>query len=253
MVKLLFSLLSALPLLAAAQVNPAVERFTYSYIDPGAAGTFAGASMAYNNSLRIDPTFVGDAFYAVSALPLATGISFYAVGGASVDPASAPDGTPSTPLKVTAPGSADQGWGFDYNIVASPVPGQSFLQQDVVGGHHVLRFNGGGFGLLNPGARFFSSVVIAGDWSDPSLCSPVLYGAGYNLLADFEYNAGLDITVFSIDTPSYDGTNPSIGFYLIGAPVPEPSAWALAAVGLAVLAWSRRRGSRLSLAKAGAR
>lgn len=233
MKKPVLGLLAILSFCAAAQDNPNVERYTYSYIDPGAAGTFSGAALVYNNSFRIADGFSGDAFYTVSARPLATGITFYAVNGATIDPTSSPDGTPVTNVKVTGNGGDGQGWGFDYAVVASPVAGQSFLQQDVVDGHYVLRFNGGGAGLLPSGARFLSSVVIQGDWTAPASHSPVSYGAGYTVDQDFAFDG--TSTRFTIETSNYNGTGPSIGFYLIGAPVPEPGTWALLLLGLGPL------------------
>lgn len=240
--KILFSLSALAPLLAAAQLaNPNVERDTYSRIDPGAPGTFAGASMAYTNAFGMLQDFNATSLYEVAALPLATNIVFYGINGATVTPTSAPDGTPNTLVFVSGTAAAGQGWGFDYDIVASPTAGQSFLRQDVVGGLNVLRFDGGGFGLLDNGGRFLSSVVILGDWSSPASRSPVLYSDDpeYSVLHDFEYD-GVH-TRFTIETNRYRGNDPSISFYLIGAPVPEPSTWVLLLLGLGAVAAAGRR------------
>lgn len=226
--------------IAANCIGPAnVVRYTYSYIDPGAPGQFVGASMVYNNNFQLN-TNCGQSGFTVSSLPLATDISFKGVNGVIVTPGMSPDGTTLTNVTVQSPGGPDRGWDFDYRIAASATPGQSFLQYDIVGGHHVLRFNGGGAGLLEVGGSFFSRVVINGNWSNPDSHSSALYNPAFTLTDDFAYDAIADVTIYRVETTSYNGSNPGISFYLIGAPVPEPATWALLFAGFGAIAWRRR-------------
>lgn len=216
-----------------------VVRYTYSYIDPGAAGTFAGASMDYNNNFLLSDCR-GTTTNIVNARPLATDIKFKGVGDITVDPSSSPNGTPSTEVKVTSPEGVGGGWDFDYRIASSPTAGLSFLQNDVVGGRHVLRFAGGGAGLLEVGGLFTSTVVINGDWSNPASRSPsTAYGSGYAVIQDFVFDG--TSTRFAVQNTNYNGTDPGISFYLIGAPVPEPGTWALLLLGLGAVVVTRRR------------
>lgn len=222
----------AMATVAQAQVPSITERYTYTYVTPGAAADFSGASYVYNNTLNLDEV-AGETGVALSIQPGAQNIVVYGFGGTTVSPTFAPDYTPLVPVSITSPGGPGNGWGFDYTGGAN-----GFLNPTIIGGRRALAFSGGGFGVLSNG-RFLSSVIIAGDWSSLANRTAASFGAGYSILDDFAFD-GMT-TRFTIVTDSYQGINPSISFALLGAGVPEPQSWALMLSGFALIGVGLRR------------
>jgi hypothetical protein len=238
---------------AFAQSAPgSIERYTYTYVTPGAPD-FSASSFVYNNTINFDGT-AGSIFPTVNFQSVATGIDLYGQGSTTIDPTSAPDHTPFVVTTIDSPGGSGQGWGFDYNGVASATAGSSFLTFGVVSGHYALTFSGGGTNLVDAGGRFLSSVIIDGDWSDPASHTTATYSAGYFIDSDFVYDSGSNKTVFTIETDDYQtGTDPSISFALLGGTagaVPEPSTWAMMSLGLAGIGFLGLRARRGRLASA---
>ena len=239
--KLLSALLVCLAGTVSAQIPTPIERFTYNYINPGLPD-FSNASLVYNNTLNLDATAGTLVVDPLTFQPLATSIVIHGIDTTTVAPTTVPDGTASTAVTVISPGGSGQGWGFDYNIVASPTAGQSFLTTGVSGGRNTLTFTGGGTGLLSDHGRFLSTVVLMGDWSDLASHSAPTHSVGYSVLSDFVFSGGA--TRYIVETTDYQtGVNPNIAFTLFGsaAAVPEPSTWALLLAGGAFLAGAVRR------------
>ena len=216
----------------AQQVPGMTERYTYTYVTPGAAPDFSGASYVYNNTINLDAV-AGTTGTPLSIQPGAQNIVFYGFGGTTVSPPSAPDGTPVVGVTVTSPGGPGNGWGFDYSGGAN-----GFLNPTIIGGRRALSFAGGGFGVLSNG-RFLSSVIITGDWSSLANRTAASFGAGYLILDDFAFDG--TSTRFTIVTDNYQGINPSISFALLGAGVPEPQSWVLLLAGFALIGAGLRR------------
>ena len=219
-----------------------VTRWTYTYVTP-VLTDFSGSHFVYNNSLYLNQD-AGTYAATVNFQSVATDIHFYAEGGTTVDPLSAPDHTPAVPMTITTPGGPGQLVGFDYNGVATDTPGLSFLTYGVIGSQYALTFTGGGTNLLDTDGTFHSLVVIDGDWSSASSHTAASYGAGYTLENDFTYDAISNKTTFRISTFDYDGTNPGISFSLLGADVaavPEPATWVAMIAGFALLGATMRR------------
>ena len=232
---------------ALAQTAPtSIERYTYTYVTPGGSD-FSTSSFVYNNTINFDGT-AGIISPTVNFQQVATNISLYGQGATTVSSTSVPDHTPLVVETITSPGGPGQGYGFDYNGVAASTPGLSFLTFGVLGGHYALTFSGGGTNLVDLGGRFFSSVVIDGDWSDPLSHTTATFAPGYSIDTDFVYDSISDKTTFTIETNDYQtDVNPSIAFSLIGGStgaVPELSTWAMLLTGFGGLALAGYRRAR---------
>ena len=234
---------SALATFCAASVaGPlSIERDTVTTINPGAAGTFAGASFDYANTIKFDKG-TGSVGYILNTLPAATGITISALGLSTVSPSSLPDGANSAPVTVTGDSTGSGGWSFHYVGQSSSTPGNSYITNMISGGMYALEFSGGGSNFVDAGNTFDSLVSIMGDFSAGTLHSAVTYGAGYSLVGDFVFNG--TYTNVEVKTTSYAlGVNPQIDFTLFGNTVPEPGTLALVGAALAGLVATRKRKS----------
>ena len=219
---------------SAASAQLAVERYTYSYINPGAPGNFAGAGYVYNNTLNLDSNS-GTVGYGLTIAAGAQGINFYGGGGTTISPASAPDFTALVPVTVTSPGGSGQFWGFDYFGGTN-----GYLSLGVLGGRNALLFSGGGSAIVEAGGRFLSSVVIAGDWSSLANRTAAAFNSNFNVLDNFSFDG--TNTRFTVETSNYLlGQNPQISFALLGGGVPEPASWAMLIAGFGLVGAAARR------------
>ena len=149
-----------------------------------------------------------------------------------------------------APGSNTGGaFHFAYDLNNGPDFGASFTESEVLGGHEVLHFSGGGTGLLDQGGIFVDNIFISGDWSAAGLFAGahtgLTFDPSFTLINDFVYNAALDATLLTISTGSYS-VDPNINFYLVGdrvagPGVPEPATWAMMRIGFGGLGAAMRR------------
>lgn len=139
-------------------------------------------------------------------------------------------------------GSINFGYDFDAFTV-DDAPRSPTLLATVIDNREVLRFSGGGSGLIADGDSYQLLIELAGQWD------PGLEGAGgvdfiglassFTITEFFEYDASRDITTFAAFTDDFR-QNPLLRFNLLGAVVPSPStAWLLGA-GLLVAARRRR-------------
>lgn len=187
------------------------------------------------------------------------GTTFTPSGDITTDiPSSAPAGTPSVNGTLFNGGNGGT-FSFSYTTANGPDFTHSWTASGIQDGHNVLKFGGtgaqgfggGGSNLLDIGGIFTVEVFIQGKWT-PGTGTHEVYltniANGYNVVSNFEYNSALDATIFSASTGSYDGTNPSIAFNLVGDPVaavPEPSTWAMMIVGfLGIGALTYRRNAK---------
>ncbi|MBC9878580.1 PEP-CTERM sorting domain-containing protein [Bradyrhizobium sp. INPA01-394B] len=177
-------------------------------------------------------------------------------------PSSAPAGTPLVNGTLFNGGGGGT-FSFSYTTANGPDFTHSWTTSGVAGGHNVLQFGGtggqgfggGGSNLVDIGGIFTVEVFIQGKWTPGTATGDVYLtniASGYNIVSDFEYNSSLDATVFSASTGSYDGTNPSIAFNLVGdqvSAVPEPSTWAMMVIGfcgVGFMTYHRRRQAPLA-------
>jgi len=176
-------------------------------------------------------------------------------------PASLPAGTSAVNGTAFNGGSGGT-LNFVYTTANGPDFTSSWTASDIAGGYHVLEFGGtgaqgfggGGSNLVDPGGIFTVELFIQGQWAIGTTTGDVYLtniAQGYNVISNFVYNPNLDATVFSASTGSFDGTNPSIAFNLVGdqvSPVPEPSTWAMMILGFAGLGFmAYRRTSKPAL------
>lgn len=218
-----------------------VARSTVTTVYPGAIGTFAGASFSYANTITLNTT-PGTLLNAVSIRPGAVGISFGGLNGVNTDVSSAPNGTTTQNVKITSAGLSGSAWRFGFNGTASATPGQTFLTQSFVAGHHVLSFNGGGLNFVDSGGTFTSDVKILGDWSESAVHTAPTFGAGYAILSNFAFDS--TYTDFTVQTTNYNGTNPSISFDLeerLATVIPAPASLPLMLTGVIGLMAARSR------------
>lgn len=238
------TLLAIPSVLAATQAQAAdpIERYTYTYVTPGSAD-FSASSFLYNNTVNFD-TVAGSIVQTINFQSVAKSIVIYGQGGTVPSVTSLPDFTPSQDVTFTSPGGTGQGYGFDYTGVATATAGLSFLTYGVVNGHYALTFTGGGTNLVDNGGRFFSSVVIDGNWSDAASRTLASFDPGYSIDQNFIYDSVSNKTTFTIETTNYQANNPTISFSLLGAlapSVPEPATWAMMIVGFGAIGASLRR------------
>jgi hypothetical protein len=149
---------------------------------------------------------------------------------------------------------------FGYQTNNGPDFTTSWTISTVADGHDVLAFGGvgtqgfggGGSNLLDTGGIFTVEVFISGKWAEGTAIGDgyiTNLSAGYNVINDFVYDADLNATLVGVSTGAYDGTNPALGFNLVGASVtaaPELSTWAMLAFGFAGLGLAGYRKSKKS-------
>ena len=160
-------------------------------------------------------------------------------------------GTPSEVGNVINGGGGGT-FSFNYTTPNGPDFTSSWTISTVANGHNVVAFGGvggqgfggGGSGLIDIGGIFTVEVFIAGDWN-PGTATGDAYitnlGAGYSVVDNFVYDSAINATILSVSTGKFDGTNPSLGFNLVGSAVPEPSTWAMMLLGFAGLGYAGYR------------
>jgi len=164
-----------------------------------------------------------------------------------------PLGTPSEVGDIVngdgTPGSNTGGtFHFAYDLNNGPDFGASFTVSEVLSGHNVLHFSGGGTGLLDQGGIFVDNIFISGDWSASGLFAGahtgLTFDPSFTLINDFVYLANIDATLLTISNGSYT-VDPNINFYLVGdrvgGAVPEPATWAMMLIGFGGLGAAMRR------------
>lgn len=125
-------------------------------------------------------------------------------------------------------GSLRAGYEFD---AAKGLPGgrryESFLFTRVESDRHVMRFLGGGEGLVDTGDGFAVDVTLNGRWDPNSIETGgvrfIEINNGYQITDFFTYDETSDTTRFAAISDSYL-RDPGLRFDLIGAAVPAPSA-----------------------------
>ena len=151
-------------------------------------------------------------------------------------------------------------FGFEYFASNGPDFSTSWTISTTASGHDVLAFGGvgsqgfGGCGsnFLDIGGIFTCEVFIQGNHPDGTAVGDAYItnlAAGYSVVSDFVYDSAINATILSVSTGNYDGTNPGLGFNVVGAPVPEPATWAIMLAGfggLGAAMRSRRKSAMLA-------
>jgi hypothetical protein len=238
-----FAAAALVSLCAGAWAAPvALTRTTHTTVDVGTPGTFAGASFDYRNTITFD-NGAGQYQINLTTVAAATGITLNGLGTTTVAPPTIPNGASTTTVTATSDGSAGSGYQFGYTGLASSTPGNSFISNTTAGGVYELYFSGGGSNALDVGGDFYSEVDILGDFSSAGSHGGLSYGAGYTLVNDFTFDG--TYTKVTVETRSFNGTNPSIQFALYGNSLSVPEPGGLPLVGAALLSlFGLRRPSR---------
>jgi len=148
---------------------------------------------------------------------------------------------------------------FGYSTANGSDFSTSWTVSTVANGHHVLAFGGigsqgfGGCGssFLSLGGIFTCEVFIQGDHpagtgaGDAYITS---LGSSFNVVQDFVYNGDINATIVAVSDGSWDGSTPSLGINIVGAPVPEPTTWTMMLAGFGGLgaAFRSRRARMLA-------
>lgn len=147
---------------------------------------------------------------------------------------------------LTVAGTLSAGYSFDS--VAGLSGGnttESFLFARIENDHHVMRFFGGGEGLIETGSGFAVDITLDGRWDPHATGTGSIDYLGidgsFDIVEFFTYDAAADTTRFIATTDSYL-RSPRLRFDLIGAAVPAPSSTAVA--GCIMILVSRRRRPR---------
>jgi hypothetical protein len=238
---------------ASAQVFS--QRATTYFLDTSAG--LSNTSTNYDNVITL-PGGGNDSIGGTLSLRTGfTDLTFSTTGSVGTTYTVPPPGTPSLVGNVTNGGDGGT-FGFNYNTANGPDFTTSWTKSEVLGGHDVLHFSGGGTNFLDLGGTYSLSIFITGDWSTLGLSAGDHVGfthdPDFGVINNFVYNPTFDWTLLTLSTGSFTGANPTVDFFLVGDAIPgapEPAAWALMLLGFGGLGGAlraRRRSAALAAA-----
>lgn len=221
------------------------QRDTTYYID--VSGGLNSAVTQYDNTITLPAGGTNAIGTSLNFRVGATGTYISTTGGVATTMSPPAFGTPVIFGDITNDGSGGA-FKFGYQTTNGPDFATSWTKSEVMFGHNVLHFNGGGTGFLDAGGIFVDNIFITGDWSGLGTNSGnhtgLTFSSGYSVINDFVYDPMNNWTLLTISTGAFDGLNPGIDFFLIGSSaVPEPSTWALMLAGFGLVGATLRRRS----------
>ena len=179
----------------------------------------------------------------------ATGVYITTAGGVATTFSPPALGTPLIFGDITNDGTGGT-FNFGYKTANGPDFTTSWTKSEVMFGHNVLHFSGGGTGFLDTGGIFVDNIFITGDWSglgtNAGNHTGLTFASGYSVINDFIYDPMHNWTLLTISNGSYAGINPGIDFFLVGGAVPEPATWALMLLGFGLVGGTLRRRSAIA-------
>ncbi len=218
---------------AHAQQISATNDYTLSW----SGSSFGGASTLYSVEEAYGTNAFTDALFNLYLYTDATNLTLNNAGAVTI---SSPSLTPPAPYSQPVPvtfsndGTGDGGsWGATYNT-AQPV------SLGTLGGLPTLTFDAYNSESIS-GIDYYIFAYLPGNWTtegtSPGDYTNVSVGDGFST-PTFTYNNG--VTTVETFTADYDGAGDNLRFTLIGS-VPEPSTWALLALGFAGIGYAGRR------------
>lgn len=244
-VYLITPLLLGSALLARAGIITSARTINYQVTFSDRA-TFADAFATVTNTETIAPGSFGIDTEEGGYAALNTGLTFFASGGVSVSPLSAPAGTSDLTTTINVTGAGTYGFVEPVPVYNGHLSAVTYFPSPLArfpyNGFYTLELLSPSNGLLDPGGTWTTAFSLPGDWSAAGNADAtgthLLYDLDplWTVTSDFVYDSATNTTLFAVTNTDYPGVDsydngPYPVVLLTGAPVPEPGAATLLGLG----------------------
>jgi hypothetical protein len=205
--------------------------------------SFAGAINVRWDELHFHGN-VGDSgtFGIPGFAPGSSDVSIEPAAGMAVDDVQPANASGVVLYTATIVGSTDQ------SLKESWIDGAKVTTGLTPGGLAFLEFDAADSGFLRAGGQFDFVVAFPGDWSHlgKTTGSAELLGVNpeFTIIQNFNYDSAANYTMFEAVDSNYGLDSTDVRFILYGAPIPEPSTFALMLAAIVPLPAAARRRKR---------